>query len=114
MLQKRRVFDITNLIMNYVFLVFVLLCCIYFASFWFELRMEFLTFMVGFVNFFAWVLAGVSVLLFILALVLALSEKDFRIGALVWCLLRMIICAGLAVAIDVFDILEKGGISLTL
>ena len=37
MLQKQRVFGITNMVMNYLFLVFILLAGLYFVSYWFEL-----------------------------------------------------------------------------
>ncbi len=114
MLQNRRVFDIINRILNYLFMVFLLLGCMYFVSFWIELRADYLTFMVNFTNLFAWIISGASILMFILALVLVFVNRDFPIGTVLWCLLRMVLCIGITVVIDVVDILEKGGVSLSL
>ena len=65
MLQRRRVFDLTNTIMNYVFMVFLLFAGIYLASFWFELKSEFLSGIVVCANVVAWTVTALSLMLVI-------------------------------------------------
>ncbi len=114
MLQKRRVFDLTNTIMNYLFMVFLLLCGIYFASYWFELKMDFLDELVTAANIFAWTISGLSVIMVVLALALAIADKDLKLFTLIWCIVRMLLCIVLSVLIDVSLILTEGGVSLSL
>ena len=114
MLQKRRVFDLTNSIMNYLFCVFLLLCGIYFASYWFELKLSFLDYLVNTINIAAWLLSGVSVVLLVLALLLAIADKDLKLFSILWCLLRMVICVVLSVLVDLSLILTSGGVSVNL
>ncbi len=114
MLQKRRVFDLTNTIMNYLFMVFLLLCGIYFASYWFELKSTFLTYLVNVANIAAWTMSGMSVILVVLALLLAIADKDVKIFSMLWCILRMVICIVLSIIIDTSLIITSGGIKLSL
>ncbi|HAN42948.1 MAG TPA: hypothetical protein DCP98_05915 [Sphaerochaeta sp.] len=114
MLQKRRVFDLTNSIMNYLFWVFLLLCGIYFASYWFELKLSFLDYLVNTINIAAWLLSGVSVVLLVLALLLAIADKDLKLFSILWCLLRMVICVVLSVLVDLSLIMTSGGVSVNL
>ena len=114
MLQKRRVFDLTNTIMNYLFLVFLLLCGIYLASFWFELRSDFLTSLVNCINVAAWTISALSVILVILALVIAVMDKDLKFWTLMWCILRMAVCIALSIIIDASSILVSEGVSVSL
>ena len=114
MLQSRRVFDLTNTIMNYLFMTFLLLAGFYLVSFWLDLKPEFLTYLVGVINVAAWTISGISVFLVILALVIALFGKDLRFLTLLWCLLRMAICIALSIAIDAVSVLVSEGVSITL
>lgn len=114
MLQKRRVFDLTNSIMNYLFWVFLLLCGIYFASYWFELKLSFLDYLVNTINIAAWLLSGVSVVLLVLALLLAIADKDLKLFSILWCLLRMVICVVLSALVDMSLIMTSGGVSVNL
>ncbi len=114
MLQKRRVFDLTNTITNYLFMVFLLLCGMFFASYWFELRLAFVDYLAGILNSAAWILSGISIVLLVLALVLCISNRDMKIMAIVWCLLRMVICVALSALVDVSLILTSGGVNLSL
>ena len=114
MLQRRRVFDLTNTIMNYLFLVFLLLCAIYLASFWFELKSGFLEFLVGWINLAAWTISLLALLLTGLAVWIAVADRNLKLLVLLWCILRMAICIALAVAIDACSILVSEGVSVSL
>ena len=114
MLQKRRVFDLTNTIMNYLFMVFLLLCGIYFASYWFELKLDFLDYLVNAANIAAWTMSVLSIVLVVLALILAIADKDLKLFTLIWCIVRMIICIVLSIIVDTSLIITSGGVSLSL
>lgn len=114
MLQKRRVFDLTNTIMNYLFLVFLLLCGIYMVSFWVELTPEFLRTLVTCINVAAWTISGLSVIMVLLALVIAILDRDLKGWTLLWCIVRMAVCIALSIIIDAGSILVSEGVSVTL
>lgn len=114
MLHNRRVFDLTNTILNYLFLVFLLLCGIYFMSFWMELKPEFLSAMVSVVNVAAWVITGVCIIMVILALWIAFVDRDIQIGTVLWCIARMALSILLTVFVDLCSILVSGEISAAL
>ena len=114
MLQKRRVFDLTNSIVNYLFLVLLLLCGIYAVSFWIELTEEFTAFLVLCINVMTWTVSGLSVILVLLALVIAVLDRDLRFAALLWSIIRMIICVAFSIIIDAASILVSEGVSLRL
>ncbi len=114
MLQTRRVFDLTNTIVNYLFLFFILLCCVYFISFWFELKSAFLQTMVSIVNVLAWCVTILSVMMALLALWISISDRSFQVGKLIWCICRMAICIVLVIFIDVCSILVSGELSVNL
>ncbi|MFC2822461.1 MAG: hypothetical protein ACFN3H_06815 [Spirochaetales bacterium] len=114
MLQKRRIFDFTNTVMNFLFMVFVLLSGIYFFSFWYELQTGFLFFLVTAINVLCWTVSGVTVLLLILALLLAVYDGDCRIGALIWCVVRMAACIAVSIIIGTVSIVTSGGIKVSL
>ncbi len=114
MMQKRRVFDLTNVILNCLFLAFVLFCCVYFISFWVDLKTDFIHFSVEIVNIAAWCVTGLSVILTVLALWISFAESSFQIKKLIWCIVRMIICIGLSIFVDVCSILVSGDISVNL
>lgn len=114
MLQRRRVFDLTNTIMNYLFLVFLLLCGIYLASFWFELKSEFLTYLVGVINVAAWTISSLALLMVCLAVYIAVADKDLKALVLLWCILRMAVCIALSIVIDACSILVSEGVSVSL
>ena len=114
MLQRRRVFDLTNTIMNYLFLVFLLLCAIYLASFWLELKPDFLTYLVSCLNVAAWTISVLSVLMLGLALYIAAVDKDMKALVLIWCILRMALCIALSIMIDACSILVSEGVSVNL
>ena len=114
MLQTRRVFDLTNTIVNCLFSVFILLCGVYFISFWLELKMAFLQSMVNFVNVLAWCVTILSVIMGILALWISFTDKGLQLGKLLWCIGRMIICIILVLFIDVCSILVSGKINVNL
>ena len=114
MLQTRRVFDLTNTIVNYLFMIFIFLCGVYFISFWLELKSAFLYTMVNILNVLAWVVTIISVLMAVLALWISFSDRSFQVGKLVWCVCRMAICILLAVFIDICSILVSGEIGVNL
>ena len=114
MLQRRRVFDLTNTIMNYLFLVFLLLCGIYLASFWFELKSEFLAYLVGVINVAAWTISSLALLMVCLAVYIAVADKDLKALVLLWCILRMAVCIALSIVIDACSILVSEGVSVSL
>ena len=114
MLQRRRVFDLTNTIMNYLFLVFLLLCGIYLASFWFELKSEFLAYLVGVINVAAWTISSLALLMVGLAVYIAVADKDLKALVLLWCILRMAVCIALSIVIDACSILVSEGVSVSL
>lgn len=114
MLQTRRVFDLTNTIVNYLFMIFILLCCVYFISFWLELKSAFLQTMVNVVNVLAWCVTVLSVIMAVLALWISVSDKRFQVGKLIWCVCRMAICIILVIFIDVCSILVSGALSVNL
>lgn len=114
MLQNRRVFDQVNSILNYVFLVFALLCGLYFMSFWTELKPEFIQAMVNVVNVVAWCVTGVSVIMVALALWIAIVDRDVQVLTVLWCVVRMGLCIALTVFIDVCSILVDGLLSVSL
>ena len=114
MLQKRRVFDLTNTIMNYLFLVFLLLCGIYMVSFWIELTPAFLQTLITCINVAAWTISGLSVILILLALVIAVLDRDLKGWTLLWCIVRMALCIALSIIIDAGSILVSEGVSVTL
>lgn len=114
MLQRRRVFDLTNTIMNYLFLVFLLLCGIYLVSFWFELKSGFLVYLVNVINVSAWTISTLALLMTGLAVFIAIKDKDLKILVLIWCLVRMMICIALSIVIDVCSILVSEGFSGSL
>ena len=112
MLQKQRVFGITNMVMNYLFLVFILLAGLYFVSYWFELTQVFTKTLVSAVNVFAWTMSILSVILVVLALVIAITDRSFRGLTLLWTIIRMVICIAVSILIDVSDIVVSGNIVL--
>ena len=114
MLQRRRVFDLTNTIMNYLFLVFLLLCGIYLVSFWFELKSGFLIFLVNVINVAAWTISTLALLMTGLAVFIAVKDRDLKALALIWCLVRMVICIALSIIIDACSILVSEGVSVSL
>lgn len=114
MLQRRRVFDLTNAIMNYLFLVFLLLSAIYLASFWFELKPDFLVYLVNVINVAAWTISTLALLMVGLAVFIAVADKDLKILVLLWCILRMVVCIALSIIIDACSILVSEGVSLSL
>ncbi len=114
MLQKRRVFDLTNTILNYLFVAFLLLCCVYACSFWIELKGQFIDTVVEILNVSAWCVTGLSVILTVLALWISISEKSFQLGKLIWCIVRMAICIGLSIFVNVCSILVSGDVSVNL
>ena len=113
-LERRRVFDLTNTITNYLFLSFLLLSGIYFVSFWFRLRNDFITAVVSCVNIAAWTVTAISVTIVIVALVIALKDHEIKLWTMIWCFLRMVICLTLSVAVDVCSVLVSEGVSVTL
>ena len=114
MLQRRRVFDLTNTIMNYLFLVFLLLCGIYLTSFWFELKSDFLTYLVSVINVAAWTISALALLMVCLAVYIAIADKDLKALVLLWCILRMAVCIALSIIIDACSILISEGVSVSL
>ncbi|MBQ5364678.1 MAG: hypothetical protein IIU49_01280 [Spirochaetales bacterium] len=114
MLERRRVFDLTNTIMNYVFLVFLLLAGIYFVSFWFELRNDFINTIVSCVNVVAWTVTAISVMLVTVALVIAFADHEINVWTLVWCIVRMVICIAVSIVIDACAVLVSEGVKVTL
>ena len=114
MLQTRRVFDLTNTIVNFLFMFFALLCCVYFISFWLELKSAFLQTMVNIVNVLAWCVTILSVMMALLALWISISDRSFQVGKLIWCICRMAICIIVVIFIDVCSILVSGEISVNL
>ena len=113
-LERRRVFDLTNTIMNYLFLVFLLLAGIYFVSFWFELKSDFISVMVSCVNVVAWTVTAISVMLVIVALVIAFMDHEIKIWTLLWCLVRMAVCIAVSILVDVCAVLVSEGVKVTL
>lgn len=114
MLQNRRVFELTNIILNCIFVAFVVFCCVYFVSFWFELKSDFIDVLVDVLNIAAWCVTGLSVVLAVLAVWISISEKSFQLGKLIWCIARMVICILLSVFIDVCSIVVSGELSVSL
>lgn len=114
MLQRRRVFDLTNTIMNYLFLVFLLLCAIYLASFWFELKPDFLIYLVNVINVGAWTISILAVLMAGLAVYISIVDRDLKLLVLLWCILRMVVCIALSIVIDACSILVSEGVSVSL
>ena len=114
MLQRRRVFDLTNTIMNYLCLVFLLLCGIYLTSFWFELKSDFLTYLVSVINVAAWTISALALLMVCLAVYIAIADKDLKALVLLWCILRMAVCIALSIIIDACSILVSEGVSVSL
>ena len=114
MLQRRRVFDLTNTIMNYVFMVFLLFAGIYLLSFWFELKSEFISGIVVCVNVVAWTVTALSVMLVLIALFIAIEDHELKMGTIIWCIVRMLICIALSIVIDVSSILVSEGVSVSL
>ena len=114
MLQRRRVFDLTNTIMNYLFLVFLLLCAIYLASFWFELKADFLEYLVSCINVAAWTISVLTLLMVGLAVYIAAVDKDMKALVLLWCIVRMAACIAISIIIDACSILVSEGVSVSL
>lgn len=114
MLQRRRVFDLTNTIMNYLFLVFLLLCGIYLVSFWFELKSGFLIYLVNVINVAAWTISTLALLMTALGVFIAIKDKALKALVLIWCIVRMIICIALSIVIDACSILVSEGVSVSL
>ena len=114
MLQRRRVFDLTNTIMNYLFLVFLLLCGIYLVSFWYELKSDFLVYLVNVINVAAWTISSLALLMTGLAVFIAIADKDLKLLVLLWCILRLILCIAFSIIIDACSILVSEGVSVSL
>ncbi len=114
MLQTRRVYDLTNSILNYLFLGFLLLCCVYAVSFWMELKNQFIDTVVRILNVSAWCVTGLSVILTLLALWISITDKSFQLGKLIWCIVRMVLCIGLSVFVNVCVVLVSGELSIKL
>ena len=114
MLQRQRVFSLTNTIINCLFMALILLCGVYFISFWIEMKPSFLETMVSIVNIAAWCVTGLSVAMVAIALWISFSDSEFQVGKLVWCIIRMAICILLTIFVDVCSILVAGEISVSL
>ena len=114
MLQKRRVFDLTNTIMNYVFMVFLLFAGIYLASFWFELKSDFISSIVVCANVVAWTVTALSVMLVLIALFIAVADYEFKWGTIIWSICRMVVCIIVSIIIDVSSILVSEGVTVSL
>ena len=92
----------------------LLLCGVYFISFWIEMKPSFLETMVSIVNIAAWCVTGLSVAMVAIALWISFSDSEFQVGKLVWCIVRMAICILLTIFVDVCSILVAGEISVNL
>ena len=114
MLERRRVFDLTNTIINYLFMVFLLLAAIYFVSFWFKLKGGFIDMVISWVNVVAWTVTAISVLVVLIALVITVLDHELKLGTLVWSLVRMAVCIALSVVIDVCSVLVAEGVKVSL
>ncbi len=100
--------------MNYASLVFLLICALYFCSFWIELKSSFLQIIVQVSNVMAWTMTIMSVLLAVLALFIITSDPQFRAIRLVWVIVRMLICIIVSIVVDVTSMLISSGISVSL
>lgn len=100
--------------MNYATLVFLLVCALYFCSFWIDLKSAFLQIIVQVSNIMAWTMTIMSVLLSVLALFIITSDPQFRAARLVWVILRMLICIVVSIVVDVTSMLISSGISVSL
>lgn len=76
------------MIANYTFMVFVLLCAVYSASFWFALDGRFLHFMSIACGVMACSIAAISAALFLTAIVFWILDGHLRIGIALWSVLR--------------------------
>jgi len=114
MLQRRRIFDITNMITNYTFMVCLLLCALYAASLWFSLDAVFLDFIVNASGVLACSVAAASAALFIVAVVFWILDGHPRVGLALWSLLRGAICLALMVAVYTFATVTTTGLEVRL
>lgn len=114
MLQRRRVFDITNMITNYTFMVCLLLCALYAASFWFSLDATFLHFIAMACGVLTCSVAAVSAALFVTAVVFWILDGHPRVGLALWSLLRGALCLAIMVAVYTFATITTTGLEVRL
>ena len=114
MLQRRRVFDITNMITNYTFMVCLLLCALYAASLWFSLDSTFVHFIVMACGILSCSVVAASAALFIVAVIFWILDGHPRVGLALWSLLRGAICLALMVAVYTFSTITTTGLEVRL
>ena len=114
MLQRRRVFDITNMITNYTFMVCLLLCALYAASLWFSLDAKFMHFLVISCGIMDCSVAAASVVLFIVAVVFWILDGHPRVGLAMWSLLRGALCIAMMAAVYTFAAITTTGLEVRL
>ena len=114
MLLKRRVFDLTNTILNYMFLVQVLLFILYCISFWIKLRQDYIAVLVTCINVAAWTVTVLSLVIVILGFFIYFRDKAISVRTMVWSLFRMLLSVAMTILVDVFSVVVAGEISVAL
>ncbi len=109
MLQSRRVFDISNIITNYAFLVCLFLFALYVASFWFNLEPSFITFIVNTCAVLCWTVFALSVVIFFFTLFFWIADEHLHFSLIIWTLLRAAICIFLIYALGIFYTITTTG-----
>ncbi len=109
MLQFRRVIEITNIICNYIFLVFLLLFGIYASSLWTDLDADFISYIINIDNIIGWTVTVLSCLIFLCAVVLLFADHSFKFGLFLFSLLRITFCVVIMFSIDALSSLVTTG-----
>ena len=110
MLQFRRVIEITNIICNYIFLVFLLLFGIYVSSLWTTLDEEFVAYVVQLDNIVGWTVIDISLALLLCAIILLFVDHTFKFGIIFFSLIRTFASAILMFAIDALVTVINSGL----
>lgn len=91
MLQKRRLYDSLNTILNYAMLVYLLISIIYGLSFYLKMKTSFVNAMSSFVGVLGWIITLTSIIQIVIGLLIIPKDRQFKKARLIWAFLRMII-----------------------
>lgn len=114
MLGKRRVFDLTNTITDYLFSLFILLSALFASSQWIPMKREFTGFIASVLVSLGLVITALCLAMVLLAIALAVQEKGFRAWPLVWCIVRMAVSMTFSLLVNALTVTMSGGLHLSL
>lgn len=103
-----------NSILNYTFLVFLLIAAMFFSSFWFTFKLEFLSALASFASVLTWTITILSVVLAVVTVTILVTDSQLKALDIVWTIARMLICILISVVMDTSSMLITEGITISI